>query len=100
MDRHIGSEFTLPDGTPYTPDFYEIAKAFGLEAYRADNGEDVRKALEEALASGKPAVVEAVTARDAGGPFVPGWWDFPAPGYITDSRQDDYAAERAQEQHR
>jgi acetolactate synthase-1/2/3 large subunit len=100
MDRHIGSEFTLPDGTPYTPDFYEIAKGFGLEAYRADNGEDVRKALEEALASGKPAVVEAVTARDAGGPFVPGWWDFPTPGYITDSRQDEYAAERAQEQHR
>ena len=99
-DRHIGSEFTLPDGTPYTPDFVEIAKAFGLDAYRADNGEAVRKALEEALASGRPAVVEAVTARDAGGPFVPGWWDFPSPGYITDARQDEYAAERAEEQHR
>ena len=52
------------------------------------------------MASGRPAVVEAVTARDAGGPFVPGWWDFPSPAYITDARQDDYAAERAEEQHR
>ena len=100
MDRHIGSEFTHPDGTPYSPDFVEIAKAFGLEAWRADTGEGVAKALQEALESGKPALVEAVTARDAGGPFVPGWWDFPSPAYITDQRQDVYAAERADEQHR
>ncbi len=100
MDRHIGSEFTRPDGTPYSPDFLEIAKAFGLEAWRADTGEGVGKALQEALNSGKPALVEAVTARDAGGPFVPGWWDFPSPEYITDERQDQYQADRAQEQHR
>ncbi len=99
MDRHIGSEFNYPDGTPYTPNFVEIAEAFGVQAWRADTGEQVAKALEEALASGKPAVVEATTARDAGGPFVPGWWDFPSPGYITDKRQDQYAAERADEQH-
>jgi acetolactate synthase-1/2/3 large subunit len=100
MDRHVGSEFTTPDGAPYTPDFVEIAKAFGLEAWRADTGEGVGKALQEALASGRPALVEAVTARDAAGPFVPGWWDFPSPAYITDQRQDEYAAERADEQHR
>ncbi len=100
MDRHIGSEFTRPDGSPYSPDFVEIAKAFGLEAWRADTGEGVGKALEEALASGRPAVVEAVTGRDAGGPFVPGWWDFPSPAYIDDARQDEYLANRAEEQHR
>jgi acetolactate synthase-1/2/3 large subunit len=99
MDRHIGSEFNRPDGTPYTPNFVEIAEAFGVQAWRADTGEQVGKALEEALASGKPALVEATTARDAGGPFVPGWWDFPSPGYITDERQDQYVAERADEQH-
>ncbi len=99
MDRHIGSEFNRPDGTPYSPDFLEIAKAFGLEAWRADTGEGVAKALQEAFASGRPAVVEAITARDAGGPFVPGWWDFPSPAYITDERQDTYSAERADEQH-
>ena len=100
MDRHIGSEFTRPDGSPYSPDFVEIAKAFGLEAWRADTGEGVSKALEEALASGRPAVVEAVTARDAGGPFVPGWWDFPSPAYVDDARQDEYLTDRAEEQHR
>jgi acetolactate synthase-1/2/3 large subunit len=100
MDRHVGSEFTTPDGEPYSPDFVEVAKAFGLEAWRADTGEGVAKALQEALDSGKPALVEAVTARDAAGPFVPGWWDFPSPAYITDHRQDEYAADRAEEQHR
>lgn len=100
MDRHVGSEFTTPDGEPYTPDFVAIAQAFGLEAWRADTGEGVAKALQEALDSGKPALVEAVTARDAAGPFVPGWWDFPSPAYITDKRQDEYTADRAEEQHR
>jgi acetolactate synthase-1/2/3 large subunit len=99
MDRHIGSEFNHPDGSPYSPNFVQVAEAFGVQAWRADTGEQVAKALEEALASGKPALVEATTARDAGGPFVPGWWDFPSPGYITDERQDQYAAERADEQH-
>lgn len=99
MDRHIGSEFTRPDGSPYSPDFIEIAKAFGLQAWRADTGEGVGKALQEALNCGKPALVEAVTARDAGGPFVPGWWDFPSPAYIADARQDEYSADRAEEQH-
>lgn len=100
MDRHIGSEFTRPDGTPYSPDFVEIAEAFGLRAWRADNGNDLGKALQEALDSNEPAVVEAITARDAGGPFVPGWWDFPSPNYIADERQDVYASDRAEEQHR
>ncbi len=100
MDRHIGSEFTRPDGTPYTPDFVAIAEAFGLRAWRADNGEDLNEALQEALDSNAPAVVEAITARDAGGPFVPGWWDFPSPSYLADERQGVYASERAEEQHR
>jgi acetolactate synthase-1/2/3 large subunit len=98
-DRHIGSEFTTPDGQPYSPDFAAVGAAFGIKTWRADTGEQVADALREALSSGKPAIVEAITARDAAGPFVPGWWDFPPPGYVQDERQDEYAAERAEEQH-
>lgn len=98
-DRHIGSEFTTPDGEPYSPDFTAIGAAFGLRTWRAETGEQVAAALKEALDSGQPAIVEAITARDAAGPFVPGWWDFPPPGYVQDERQDDYVTERAEEQH-
>jgi acetolactate synthase-1/2/3 large subunit len=44
-------------------------------------------------------LVEVPTSRDAAGPWVPGWWDFPVPAYIDDERQDEYWAERAEEQH-
>jgi acetolactate synthase-1/2/3 large subunit len=99
MDRHVGSEFTRKDGSPYSPDFVNVAESFGVRAWRTDSGEGVEHALDEALASGEPALVEATTARDAAGPFVPGWWDFPVPAYIDDERQVEYAEGRAKEQH-
>jgi acetolactate synthase I/II/III large subunit len=98
-DRHVGSEFNRTDGTPWSPDFTEVGRAFGIEAWKAETGEEVGKALQAALDSGAPAIVEATTARDAAGPFVPGWWDFPVPGYITDERQDEYREGRELEQH-
>lgn len=98
-DRHIGSEFNRPDGTAYSPNFVEVADAFGLRAYRADTPESLAASLRAAVNGAEPALVEVATARDAAGPFVPGWWDFPIPEYITDDRQNQYAEERAEEQH-
>lgn len=99
FDRHIGSEFTRPDGTPYSPDFKTVAAGFGLQSYRVENSASLEGTLKRAIDSDEPAVVEVPTSRDAAGPWVPGWWDFPVPAYITDSRQDDYWSERGEEQH-
>lgn len=99
LDRFIGSEFNTQDGQPYTPDFQAIGNAFGVATWRAENGQEVEKALREAVDSGKPAIVEAMTSRDAAGPFVPGWWDFPVPAHINDERRSDYNEGRAEEQH-
>ena len=30
-DRHIGTEFNRPDGTPYSPDYQALGEAFGLD---------------------------------------------------------------------
>jgi acetolactate synthase-1/2/3 large subunit len=98
-DRHIGSEFSRPDGSAYTPDFVEVAKAFGLKTWRADTGEEFASAVKLALETDGPTLIEATTARDAAGPFVPGWWDLPIPGNITDARQVEYHQGRAEEQH-
>ncbi|MEU9470800.1 hypothetical protein AB0D78_30125 [Streptomyces avermitilis] len=56
-------------------------------------------AMAAGLTSGAPALVEVPPDRDAAGPWVPGWWDFPIPAYITDERQDEYHRTRATEQH-
>lgn len=97
--RHIGTEFNLPDGTPYSPDFKALGESFGLTSYRVESSEELESTLEAAFACGGPALVEVPTDRDAAGPWVPGWWDFPIPTYIDDERQDEYRELRDQEQH-
>jgi acetolactate synthase-1/2/3 large subunit len=100
FDRHIGSEFTRKkDGVPYSPDFAAVGQAFGLDSYRVDDPAQLESTLQSALDSDAPALVEVPTSRDAAGPWVPGWWDFPVPAYIDDERQGDYWSERAEEQH-
>ena len=98
-DRHLISEFARPDGSPYSVDITAIGKAFGVDSYKVEAADDLEPALQRAVASDGPTVVEVTTSRDAAGPWVPGWWDFPVPAYVGDGRQQEYWAERAQEQH-
>ena len=98
-DRHVLSEWTRTDGSPYGVDVAAVAQAFGVESRRVESVDDLKPTLEWGVASGEPTLVEVPTARDAAGPFVPGWWDFPVPAYIEDERQDEYRRERAEEQH-
>ncbi|MFB9124091.1 thiamine pyrophosphate-binding protein [Paraburkholderia dipogonis] len=97
--RHIGTEFNHPDGTPYSPDFETLGKAFGLKSFRVNSNDELEPILQEALDSNAPVLIEIPTDRDAAGPWVPGWWDFPIPAYITDERQDEYTQFRQSEQH-
>jgi len=97
--RHIACEFNRPDGTPYSPDFVALGRAFGLTAYRVDSSDEMEATLRKALESGEPTLIEVPTDRDAAGPWVPGWWDWPVPAYITDERQAKYREVRATEQH-
>jgi acetolactate synthase-1/2/3 large subunit len=55
--------------------------------------------LRKAVSSGAPALVEVPTDRDTAGPWVPRWWDFPVPAYITHERQEEYSRTRATAQH-
>jgi acetolactate synthase-1/2/3 large subunit len=99
MDRHIASEFTRPDGSPYSPDFVTFAESFGLQAWRPQTAAELKNMIQLAVDTDGPTLVEVPTSRDAAGPWVPGWWDFPIPGYIDDERQDEYRDMVAAEQH-
>jgi acetolactate synthase-1/2/3 large subunit len=98
MDRHLLSEFSH-NGKPYEVDITAVARGFGIEAFKVGESDDLQPALERAFASEGPALVEVPTSRDAAGPWVPGWWDFPVPAYIEDERQTEYWSDRAEEQH-
>jgi acetolactate synthase-1/2/3 large subunit len=100
LGRHIGSEFNYHkgNGEPYSPKITEVAKNFGLEAWRVEQSDQLESTLKKALDCNGPALVEVTTSRDAAGPFVTGWWDFPSPDYYT-AEKADYVAGRVLEQH-
>jgi len=83
-DRAYGVEFRSKTGEPYTPDYVKLAESFGCYAERIDRGEEVKSAVESAVSSGKPAVLELVVAtehpRSQGKAY--GWWDVPVPEYL------------------
>ncbi|MFB9124098.1 thiamine pyrophosphate-binding protein [Paraburkholderia dipogonis] len=64
LGRHVGSEFNMPNGKPYSPDFSDIARSFGLESWRVEHESQLERALRGALSSGGPALVEILTARE------------------------------------
>ena len=89
----------MRDGKPYSPDFAAIGRAFGIHVEFAEAPNDVRPAVERALASGGPSLVHVKVDRElsVAGPDKTGWWDVPVP----EGRPvyDDQLRGRAEEQH-
>ncbi|MFI9748964.1 thiamine pyrophosphate-dependent enzyme [Streptomyces collinus] len=61
------------DGSPYSPDFAAMGRAFGIESWKVNDAASLEPTLRKAVQSGAPALVEVPTDRDAAGPWVPGW---------------------------
>jgi len=57
-------DFETPKGELYSPDYARVAESFGCFGERITKRGEVRAAVRRALASGKPAVIDAVVARD------------------------------------
>jgi acetolactate synthase-1/2/3 large subunit len=56
-------EFSLPDGRPYSVAFADIARSFGLDAWRVEHASQLEGAFRRALDSTGPALVEVMIAR-------------------------------------
>lgn len=95
-DEYMFGNDWLKDGEVYSPDFAKSAAAFGMASKKISRKEDVAAAVEEALASGHPYLLEVEVCRDypnTGGDAF-GWWDVPVPGYIEDRREAFEAGKR------
>ncbi len=88
-DKAMATEFAKDSGDLYTPNFADIAEAFGAYGERIERAEEVKPALERAFASGKPAVIEVMVNREFpySGGKVAGWWDVPVPTYMKERRK-------------
>jgi acetolactate synthase-1/2/3 large subunit len=96
--RSVATDF-MRRGELYEPDYAAIGRAFGIHASRADRPDEVRPAVERALASGGPSLVHVRVDRDlaVAGPEKTGWWDAPSPEHHPEGRAR-YLAGLAEEQ--
>jgi len=89
--------FQKKDGSPYSPNFCEAARAFGLHAQRISAPDEVQPAVRRALATKGPALIEVIVNRDfTRGVTSTGWWDMPIPEYLPE-RRAQYVSERDEE---
>ena len=95
------TDFCRKDGSVYSPDFAAVARDFGLHGQRVDAPDEIAPAVERALATKGPALLEIAVARDypLAGTNKTGWWDVPVPARLARQRAD-YEAGRAEEQMR
>ena len=59
----FGTVFQTPEGEPYSPNWAEVAKAYGVDAIRVGSAAEFKPAMEKAVAAnkaGKPFLVEAI----------------------------------------
>jgi acetolactate synthase-1/2/3 large subunit len=93
----FGNRFEREEA-PYSPDFAEIAKSFGITSEKISTRGSVAAAVSKALATKKPALIEVDVYDqypESGGAAY-GWWDVPIPTYL-DERRAKYDRERAGE---
>jgi acetolactate synthase-1/2/3 large subunit len=83
-DRAFFTEFRDKSGELISPDFTRIAQGFGCEAIKVESFGDLRPALERAIKTDGPVVVEAIQDRDPQNTtgINNGFWDLPKPAYL------------------
>lgn len=61
--RSILTEFCYDDGEVYVPDYAKMAEGFRIKSFRVERPEEIRPALEAALAYDGPTLVDVVVDR-------------------------------------
>lgn len=59
------ADFSLPNGQPYSPAFADIARGFGLEAWRVEHLSQLAGAFKRAFDTNGPSLVEIMVVREA-----------------------------------
>ncbi|WP_322092612.1 thiamine pyrophosphate-binding protein [Paraburkholderia bannensis] len=88
-DREIITGFKTPDGSPWAAHIANFAKSLGAEGERVDDPRQIGAALQRAIQSGKPYVVEAICSieRPYSNMHPTGWWDITVPAYLGELRE-------------
>lgn len=75
--REIGTSFTRgPEREPYNPDFAAVARAHGVDGVKVSRSDDFRDALQEAVKTRKPWLIDVDVDPGVKPPSV-GTWELP-----------------------
>lgn len=83
--RQIGTNFETYEGTKYhdgelwNPDFAAMSRSMGGEGIRVEKTEDIAAAVEAAIKSNKPTVIDVIINRDTPVPLTSTWQMPPIP---------------------
>ena len=79
--REIGTAFYRPDsGEPYNPDFGAMARSFGVDGTTVTDSDDLEAALEHAVKSNRPHVLDVHVDAEIRPPAT-GTWQIPPTPY-------------------
>ncbi len=79
--RELVTDFHHPEtGQPYNPDFAAMARSAGIAGVRVDKAADLSEAVEQAIKSGKPSLIDANIGADMN-PAGAGVWELPGLGH-------------------
>jgi acetolactate synthase-1/2/3 large subunit len=86
-ESNYGTMFEHTDA-PVSPNIAEVARGFGAYGVRVEKPSEVAPAIQQAIESGRPAVVEVMIDMNFGtsGGQGTGWWDVPIPPNFADKR--------------
>ncbi|MCL4847664.1 MAG: thiamine pyrophosphate-binding protein [Acidobacteria bacterium] len=87
--RKMNTRFLTPGGANYSPDFVRVAEGFGARASKVTSPDQMGRALQEALDSGRTSVIEVPCAKELpySGIKKYAWWDVPVPAYLEEARK-------------
>ena len=83
--RQIGTNFETYEGTKYydgelwNPDFAAMARSMGGDGVRVEKPADIAPAVEAAIKSNRPTVIDAIINRDTAVPLTSTWQMPPIP---------------------
>jgi len=79
--RELVTDFHHPEtGEPYNPDFAAMARSAGIQGVQVDKAAELGEAVEQAIKSGKPYLIDANIGADMN-PAGAGVWELPGLGH-------------------
>lgn len=79
-------QFTMPDGKPYQPDYTDIARDIGLDAWKVEYISQLSRVLNKIVKCNGPSLIDMRVAGDGSSDIRGDFRSFPSSAYLSDDK--------------